>query len=65
MKQIGKYIRYSLFVLPLLLAGCSMTKGIPEDEQLFTGLKKIQYTDERKDSFIDHLDATKEEVSYS
>ena len=62
MKQIGKYIRYSLFVLPLLLAGCSMTKGIPEDEQLFTGLKKIQYTDERKDSFIDHLDVTKEEV---
>ena len=62
MKQLEKYIRYSLIVLPLLLAGCSMTKGIPDDDQLFTGLKKTQYLDERKDSFIDHLEATKEEV---
>lgn len=40
-----------------------MTKNIPEDDQLFTGLTAITYEDEPKDSpFEDHLDATKEEV---
>ena len=29
----------------LLLASCSMTKNIPEGDQLFTGLKKIAYDD--------------------
>ena len=46
----------------LILASCSMTKNIPEDEQLFTGLKKITYIDEREDSFITHLETTKEEL---
>ena len=45
-----------------LLAGCSMTKDIPEDEQLFTGLKKIEYADERDDAYARHLGTTKEEV---
>ena len=45
-----------------MLASCSMTKNIPEDDQLFTGLKKIQYLDEREDSFATHLETTKEEV---
>jgi outer membrane translocation and assembly module TamA len=39
-----------------------MTKNIPEDDQLFTGLKKIAYIDERKDSFATHLETTKEEI---
>ena len=39
-----------------------MTKNIPEDEQLFTGLKKIVYIDEKKDSFATHLETTKEEI---
>ena len=39
-----------------------MTKNIPEDDQLFTGLKKIAYLDERKDSFDSHLETTKEEI---
>ena len=40
-----------------------MTKNIPEDDQLFTGLKSITYVDEPKDNpFEDHLDETKEEV---
>ena len=39
-----------------------MTKNIPEDDQLFTGLKKIEYVDEQKDSFATHLETTKEEV---
>ena len=51
-----------LFTLLFILTACSMTKGIPDDEQLFTGLKKIQYIDERKDSFDSHLETTKEEV---
>ena len=46
----------------ILLASCSMTKNIPENEQLFIGLKKITYLDERKDSFAAHLESTKEEV---
>ena len=47
----------------LLLASCSMTKGIPEDDQLFTGLKPIVYTDEQPtDSFRPHLETTKEEI---
>ena len=46
----------------LILASCSMTKNIPEDEQLFTGLKKIAYIDEKKDCFETHLETTREEV---
>ena len=51
-----------LLLLPLFFASCSMTKGIPEGEQLYTGLKKIQFTDEKEDAFKDHLNTTKEEV---
>ena len=40
-----------------------MTKNIPDDDQLFTGLTGITYVDEPKDNpFKDHLDTTKEEV---
>ena len=40
-----------------------MTKNIPEDDQLFTGLTSITYVDEPKENpFQDHLDETKEEV---
>lgn len=40
-----------------------MTKNIPEDEQLFTGLTKITYEDEQKDTpFKSHLLSTKEEI---
>ena len=47
----------------LMFSSCSMTKNIPEDEQLFTGLTKIVYEDERKDDrFEDHLLTTKEEL---
>lgn len=51
--------------MALILVSCSMTKGIPEDDQLFTGLKKIAYADEKdydNDDYNDHLTATKEEV---
>lgn len=43
----------SLLVL-LVLSGCSMTKNIPEGEQLFTGLKTIQWVDaEQSDNLIE------------
>ena len=52
-----------IFALLLFLASCSMTKNIPEDEQLFVGLTKIAYEDELKnDPYEDHLETTKEEV---
>lgn len=43
----------------VLLASCSMTKNIPDDDQLFTGLTKISYDNyEKNDNFI----MTQEEV---
>lgn len=51
---------YSLFLsLLLLLSACSSTKSIPEGDQLFTGVKSIHYTAEKKDT---HFNSTKEEV---
>ena len=35
-----------LFTLLLFLSSCSLTKNIPEDDQLFRGLKEIVYIDE-------------------
>ena len=47
-------ITYSIIILAssVILASCSMTKNIPEDDQLFTGLKSITYEDyEQNDNF--------------
>ena len=49
-------------LMTLILASCSMTKNIPENDQLFTGLKKIAYIDEKEDSFTTHVETTKEEI---
>lgn len=58
MKKIICYIAVCLACL-----SCSMTKNIPEGEQLFVGLKPIVYADEQEDyPFKDHLETTKEEV---
>lgn len=54
-----------LYTFLLLIVSCSMTKGIPDDDQLFTGLTKIVYTDEKNyenEDYDDHLTTTKEEV---
>lgn len=53
-----------IYILAVLFfASCSMTKNIPEDEQLFVGLTKIAYEDELKnDPYKDHLETTKEEI---
>lgn len=48
-----------LWLCVLLLTSCSMTKNIPEDDQLFTGLKKIAYEDYEKN---EHFITTQEEV---
>ena len=58
--RIRPIIYYLAFCLALV--SCSMTKGIPEDEQLFTGLKKTIYADEREDAYSDHQATTIEEV---
>ena len=49
----------------LLCSACSMTKGIPEDDQLFVGLKKTTYTDDsvyQEGPYEEHLATTKEEI---
>ena len=47
----------------ILIVGCSMTKGIPDDDQLFTGLKRTVWTDTLKNSpYEEHIGTTKEEV---
>ena len=52
-----------LFTFLLVITSCSMTKNIPEGEQLYAGLKPIVYDDEQEDyPFEDHLETTKEEV---
>lgn len=46
-----------------LCFSCSMTKNIPEDDKLFTGLTGIIYKDEPKDNpYEEHLSTMKEEV---
>jgi len=47
--------------MAVLLAGCSTTSAIPEGEQLFTGLKRIDYVNFEKN---DHATATQEEMNY-
>lgn len=50
---------FYLFTLLLFLASCSTTKGIPDDDQLFVGLKKIQYENYEA---CDHATTTQEEI---
>lgn len=45
-----------------LFSACSTTKNIPEDDQLYIGLKKIDYTDDER---TDHALTTREEVEAS
>ena len=42
----SRFIIYTL--LTALLTACSSTKHIPEGEQLYTGIKKIEFTDEKQ-----------------
>ena len=61
----GIFLPLYLFTFLLFLASCSMTKNIPEDDQLFVGLTKIAYSDEQKydnEEYVKHLENTKLEV---
>ena len=49
----------------LLLSACISTKSVPDDDQLFVGLKKISYQEdsiEHPSAYYKHLDDTKAEV---
>ena len=61
----GIFLPLYLCTFLLFLASCSMTKNIPEDDQLFVGLTKIAYSDEQKydnEEYVKHLENTKLEV---
>lgn len=53
-----KYIS-ALILLPAIMTACSTTRAIPDGEQLFTGLKKIQFGNHEKNA---HADETKLEL---
>ena len=59
-----KILRHTIpFFALAFLTACSMTKGLPEEDQLFTGLKKITWTDAPKEGpHQEHFETTKEEV---
>lgn len=61
-KKAKTFLPFFLFTLLLLLSSCSMTKNIPEGDQLFVGLKPIVYTGEKEDQYEKHLENTKLEV---
>lgn len=48
------------FTTLLLLAACSTTRSIPEGDQLYTGISKIEYKAEKKDA---HFTSTQEELN--
>lgn len=51
-----------LLIVVFLMSSCSTTKNIPEGDQLFVGLTKINYSSNDKGN---HYDETKEEVEAS
>jgi len=51
-----------MLFLTMILASCSTTKCVPEDDQLFIGLTKIDYKNYEKG---EHFETTKEEVEAS
>ncbi|MBQ7472126.1 MAG: BamA/TamA family outer membrane protein [Prevotella sp.] len=60
LRNIRPIVKWGGAVLLLfLLASCSTTKLVPEDDQLFIGLTKIDYQNYEK---TDHFAATKEEM---
>ena len=49
-------------ILVLLLAACSSTSNIPDDDHLFVGLTKIAYSDDNDKRYRQNLEETKAEV---
>ena len=56
---MNRHTIFFILAAALLLSACSSTKSIPEGDQLFTGLTKIGYEAETKDS---HFASTQTEV---
>ena len=52
----------SILAIGLLLTACSTTEGVPEGDQLYTGLTKIAYENYEP---CDHADLMKEEMENS
>lgn len=55
MRKGGLHIIIYIWValVTLMLGACSSTSALKDDEQLFTGLKPIQYSDYEKSGYID------------
>jgi hypothetical protein len=58
-KYIYTVVSLCIILVSFLLQSCSSTRAIPEGEQLFTGLKKIKYTNYEKN---DHAAETQMEM---
>ena len=56
------YMAASIVLPTFLLSGCSSTSALKEDEQLFTGLKPIDYTNYEECKYVDSV---KEEMEYA
>lgn len=54
-----RHIHAVIAGMVMMLASCSTTKHIPDNDRLFIGLKTIQYDNYEKGA---HFDETKEEV---
>lgn len=61
MKKIYIYI----LLTALLLQACSIMKHIPEGEQLYTGIKKIEFVDEKEHASSTTGETAIEEVTYA
>ena len=59
-------IQATTCALALLVTACSTTKGVPDGDRLFTGIKVISYDDDSLNHALpiaeDHLESTMEEV---
>lgn len=56
------YIAASVLLAGQLFAGCSSTSALKDGEQLFTGLKPIEYVGKEKGGYVDTV---KEEMEYA
>lgn len=56
------YMAACLMLSGQLLSGCSSTSALKDDEQLFTGLKPIEYSNFEPSTYVDTV---KEEMEYA
>lgn len=62
---VRKFTGCVIALSALLLTSCSTTRNIPENDQLFIGLTKIEYNNYEEDQDADHFATTKEEIEAS